>query len=175
MDDRVDLNLMAQSICGLADATAKTVFSQAQEGAPTIIPADSITANCTLVSALLDCLAMNFSCPMMKDYFNVTNVGRLSHYTSVFSFVNPQPQLLSRFAFTFLGDMTGIRRNTSELVSASCSTMLDCLSGEYCIKRQCVSTMTAYHDAYGTGLTYDESTGKVSVTDPTKGTWTEST
>ncbi|OAD77687.1 hypothetical protein PHYBLDRAFT_164583 [Phycomyces blakesleeanus NRRL 1555(-)] len=175
MDDKVDLDLMSQSICGLADATAKTVFLKAQEGASTIIPAETITANCTLVSSLLDCLASNFSCPMMKNYFNVSSVGRLSHYTSVFSFVNPQPQLLSRFVFTFLGDVTGTRRNNSDLGPSGCSTMQDCISGEYCIRKQCVSTMTAYHDAYGTGLTYNESTGKVSVTDPTKGTWTEST
>jgi hypothetical protein len=35
--------------------------------------------------------------------------------------------------------------------------------------------MTTYHEAYGTGLQYDEATGIVNVVDPNKGTWTEST
>lgn len=101
--------------------------------------------------------------------FAVSGISRVSHYTSVFNFRNPQPQLIPRFAFTFLADVTGVDQQRS------CQTIQDCSSDEYCVRQRCVKTFTAYHDAYGTGLKYDEDTGAIKVVDPTKGTWTEST
>lgn len=100
----------------------------------------------------------------------MSKVEYTSHYSSVLSFENPQPQLIERFVFSFLSDMTGRARSGS-----NCQTIKDCQTGEYCIKSQCISTMTTYHEAYGTGLQYDEATGIVNVVDPNKGTWTEST
>lgn len=99
----------------------------------------------------------------------VSGISRVSHYTSVFNVRNPQPQLIPRFAFTFLADVTGVDQQRS------CQTIQDCGSDEYCVKQRCIKTFTAYHDAYGTGLQYDEGTGEIKVVDPTKGTWTEST
>lgn len=101
--------------------------------------------------------------------FAVSGISRVSHYTSVFNFRNPQPQLIPRFAFTFLADVTGVDQQRS------CQTIQDCDSDEYCVRQRCVKTFTAYHDAYGTGLKYDEDIGAIKVVDPTKGTWTEST
>lgn len=112
---------------------------------------------------------------MIYFFVLVSSISRVSHYSSVFNFKNPQPQLLPRFAFSFLGGVTGVPRNDSSGQPAKCQTIGDCQSGEYCIKQQCVKTVTAYHDAYGTGLKYDESSGKLTVVDPTKAAWTEST
>jgi hypothetical protein len=48
------------------------------------------------------------------------------------------------------------------------------MTGEYCIKQKCTASFTTYHEAYGTGLQYNEASGHVDVVDVTKGTWTES-
>lgn len=99
----------------------------------------------------------------------VSEVTRIPHYSSVFTVESPEPQLLERFAFSFLTGVTGSQRN------GQCSTIKDCASGEYCIKQRCTFSLTSYHDAYGTGLQYDEKTGQTRVVDPSRGTWTEST
>lgn len=93
----------------------------------------------------------------------------------MFTFEAPEPQLLQRFAFSFLTSVTGSRRNTSDGQPAQCHTIKDCAVGEYCIQQRCTYSLTSYHDAYGTGLEYNEATGLVRVIDPSKGTWTEST
>ncbi|KAG2226839.1 hypothetical protein INT45_005804 [Circinella minor] len=167
LDDTLK-GLDLSSICQLATTTAKTTYLQAQGNTSV---AEQITANCTLVESLMDCLVSNFSCSFMQNYFNVSGITRISHYSSIFSFRNPQPQLLPRFVFTFLADVT----SRSSPTLSSCATIQDCNQGEYCIKKQCVQTFTNYHDAYGTGLKYDESSGKVLIIDSTKSTWTEST
>lgn len=74
-----------------------------------------------------------------------------------------------------MSGVTGKPRTGTDNQTISCQTIDDCAVGEYCIKQQCVSTITTYHEAYGTGLSYDESTGLVHVVDPSKGTFTEST
>ncbi|KAI7901564.1 Nicastrin-domain-containing protein [Cokeromyces recurvatus] len=167
MDSVLDLSFTTNYICNLVNSTANTIYRLASNST---VEAE-ISANCTLISSLLDCLTYNFSCPLMKEYFNVTAVERISHYSSVYSFTNPQPDLLQRFAFNFLAGVTG----KSSSSSAHCYSIQDCKSGEYCIKQKCTASFTTYHEAYGTGLQYDESTNKVKVIDPTKGTWTEST
>ncbi|KAI9264906.1 Nicastrin-domain-containing protein [Phascolomyces articulosus] len=168
LDDDIE-GVDLSSMCQLATSTAKTAYLQAQGNTSV---ADQIAANCTLVSSLMDCLVSNFSCSFMQNYFNVSGITRTSHYSSVFSFRNPQPQLLPRFVFSFLADVT---RRQQVQNPTTCITIQDCNTGEYCIKQQCIQSFTNYHEAYGTGLAYDESTGKVRVIDPTKPTWTEST
>lgn len=193
MDYMLDMIQMTNSICGLANSTANVIYNQASNSANST---NLISANCTLVSFLLDCLVSNFSCAFMQNYFNgkhrressrgvflnltdilylVSGVTRVGHYASVYSFENPQPQLLQRFVFSFLSGVNGKQRLGSDNQPVSCQTIKDCASGEYCIKSKCVSTLTTYHEAYGTGLQYDESKGLVQVLDPTKGTFTEST
>ncbi|ORY89548.1 Nicastrin-domain-containing protein [Syncephalastrum racemosum] len=166
-DDNTDLNVVAQSICGLVNTTARGVYVQA---GGTAQDASGIAADCELVSSLLNCLASNFSCSFMQAYFEVSGIDQFSHYASVYDFVNPQPQLLPRFALSFLMGVTAVNETR-----ASCKTIRDCADGRYCIKGHCVRSLTNYHRAYGMGLDYDEGSGKVRVVDPTKATWTEST
>jgi hypothetical protein len=73
-----------------------------------------------------------------------------------------------------LGDKNGVRRmnGTSQ---ASCQSITDCQAHEYCIRGTCVSTLTRYHDSYGTGLGYNYGTGLFDVVDESAPTWTEST
>lgn len=74
-----------------------------------------------------------------------------------------------------MSGVTGKQRAADNGQPVQCQTIKDCASNEYCIKQQCTTSLTTYHEAYGTGLQYDESTGFVKVVDPSKGTWTEST
>ncbi|KAI8365653.1 Nicastrin-domain-containing protein [Choanephora cucurbitarum] len=169
-DDFLDMDKATQSICQLVNTTAKAIYREASNSST----ADAIRANCTLISSLLDCLVYNFSCPLMQNYFNVSGISRIPHYTSVFSFENPQTQLMSMFALNFLSDMNGQRREVQGQ-PISCHTINDCQSGELCIKKECTFSITAYHEAYGTGLQYDESAGRLYLVDPAKPAWTEST
>ena len=66
LDDTLK-GLDLSSICQLATTTAKTTYLQAQGNTSV---ADQITANCTLVESLMDCLVSNFSCSFMQSYFN---------------------------------------------------------------------------------------------------------
>lgn len=66
IDDGINLDLAAESICGLVNSTANAIYNQAS-GNSTHQP---ISANCTLVASMLDCLIYNFSCPFMQNYFN---------------------------------------------------------------------------------------------------------
>ncbi|CAO3587677.1 unnamed protein product [Absidia cylindrospora] len=180
MDYQLDLNQLTQKLCGLANTTAQTVYQQAQAPSssnstsppPTTT---SVFANCTLVHELLDCLVSNFSCGYMQNYFNVSGLDQVSHYSSIYSFNSPQPQYIPRFVFSYLAGVTGSVRLDEQKQPSKCNKIQDCHAGEYCIQKQCINTMTSYHPAYGTGLTIDESTGKITVTDSTKGTFTEST
>lgn len=171
MDFKVDIAQMTNSICNLVNSTANVIYNQASNGNGTQL----ISANCTLISSLLDCLVSNFSCSFMQTYFNASGVGSISHYSSVYSFEQPKPQLLQRFAFSFLSGVTGKPRIGSDNQPVKCQTIDNCNAGEYCIKQMCVSTVTTYHEAYGTGLQYDEASGFVKVVDLSKGTFTEST
>ncbi|RCI04076.1 hypothetical protein CU098_011379 [Rhizopus stolonifer] len=165
LDDTLDIEQATHAICGLVNSTANVIYAEASNTTATL------TADCTLISSILDCLISNFSCAFMQDYFNVTNVSRIPHYVSVLSFENPQVQLIAKFAFSYLSGIHGKKSMNNTL----CKTIRDCDSSQVCIKQQCVASLTTYHEAYGTGLQYEESTGQVKVIDTTKATWTEST
>lgn len=66
MDFKVDIAQMTNSICNLVNSTANVIYNQASNGNGTQL----ISANCTLISSLLDCLVSNFSCSFMQTYFN---------------------------------------------------------------------------------------------------------
>lgn len=66
MDSRLDIPKATDAICGLVNSTANAIYNQASNGNLT----NQITANCTLISSMLDCLISNFSCPFMQNYFN---------------------------------------------------------------------------------------------------------
>lgn len=72
MDSRLDLDQMTNSICGLVNSTANAIYNQASNENGTNL----VSANCTLISSLLECLISNFTCPFMKDYFNGKRAGR---------------------------------------------------------------------------------------------------
>ena len=75
MDDALDITKATKSICGLVNSTANAIYNQASNGNLT----NQITANCTLISSMLECLISNFSCPFMQNYFN----GKLFVYRSM--------------------------------------------------------------------------------------------
>lgn len=75
MDDALDITKATDSICGLVNSTANAIYNQASNGNLT----NQITANCTLISSMLECLISNFSCPFMQNYFN----GKLFVYRSI--------------------------------------------------------------------------------------------
>lgn len=99
----------------------------------------------------------------------VSGISTISHYASVLSFQNPQPQLIPRFVLSFLSALNG------KATDRACTTIQDCALGEYCIMQKCIKSLTNYHEAYGTGLQYDERKNVVKIVDPSKGTWVEST
>ncbi|GAB5589833.1 hypothetical protein Unana1_04733 [Umbelopsis nana] len=170
-DDTVDLASSSSAICSVASSAARSIWLSAQGLTNGTVPSQ-VTADCGLVLSLLDCLTHNYSCSLIQQYYGVNNAARISHYSSVFSFGGVS--LLSLFAFNFLGDKTGVTRMNGSS-PASCQTIRDCQANEYCIRQSCVSTLTRYHDAYGTGLGYDYSTGLFTVTNSSKPTWAEST
>lgn len=73
MDDGLDVPRATDAICGLVNATANAIYSQASNGNLT----NPLSANCTLIASMLDCLISNFSCPFMQNYFNGTNLERM--------------------------------------------------------------------------------------------------
>ncbi|CEI91268.1 hypothetical protein RMCBS344292_05565 [Rhizopus microsporus] len=166
LDYQVDLDKVTSSICGLVNSTANAIYNEASNRNSN---SSLISANCTLVHSLLDCLVSNFSCPLMQNYFNVSGISTISHYASVLSFQNPQPQLIPRFVLSFLSALNG------KATDRACTTIQDCALGEYCIMQKCIKSLTNYHEAYGTGLQYDERKNVVKIVDPSKGTWVEST
>ncbi|RUP50823.1 hypothetical protein BC936DRAFT_137615 [Jimgerdemannia flammicorona] len=163
LDDAFDPTAATAAICAAANATARAVWLQAQ-GLTSVSPV-SVGANCTLVGMLLGCLTTNYSCPYVTQFYNISNAGRITHYTSVYSYGNPG--LIPLLMFNILGNLTASHRG------GKCANIRDCDPGEHCITQQCVTTLTRYHDAYGTGLQMNLD-GTFSVVDPTKGTWAES-
>lgn len=66
LDYELDLTMMTHSICGLVNSTANAIYKEASN----TTSSSSISADCTLISNLLECLTSNFSCPFMQNYFN---------------------------------------------------------------------------------------------------------
>ncbi|KAI8074161.1 Nicastrin-domain-containing protein [Gongronella butleri] len=174
IDDQMNNQALTTTICGLATASARTVYDNVFAGAPngTATGGGNLTANCNLISELLDCLSANFSCAYMQQFFNVSGIGRISHYSSVYTFNNPQPQDIPRFVLSYLGLVNG---HAGTQPPKPCQSIADCPSGQYCFRQQCTVSMTYYHPAYGTGLHFDETRGQMVVADPTQPTFTEST
>ncbi|KAJ2959748.1 hypothetical protein NQZ79_g4838 [Umbelopsis isabellina] len=170
-DDTMDLTSASSAICNVASSTARSLWLAAQGISNGTAP-PAVTADCNLVTSLLSCLTYNYSCPLIQQYYTVNNAARISHYSSVFSFGGNS--LLSLFVFNFLGDKNGVTR-LNGTSPAACQSIKDCQSNEYCIRRSCVKTFTRYHDAYGTGLEFDHTTGLYTVTNASQPTWSEST
>jgi nicastrin len=117
---------------------------------------------------LLTCLTRNITCPMHIG-LNEMIVGRkdqASSYSSVFTFRGKS--LFSSFFEYFMANATAIEK------SGTCKKDTDCKDNGRCMNKQCINSMTRYHDAYGTGLDYNYESLKWFVADESKGSWTES-
>ncbi|KAF9582380.1 hypothetical protein BGW38_000278 [Lunasporangiospora selenospora] len=156
---------------GISDAAQMTVEQQQAMG--------SIEVNPQLVHDLLNCLTLNYSCPLVDAYLNVTASPtppmRLPHYSGT---LYSQSQPFPIFAWSFLANMTRFINSTTNTPPvkgcSSSSGTVQCSSGEYCVGDQCIATLTRYHDAFGTGIGLSEDNNYY-IKDASKPVWTEST
>ncbi|KAI8929923.1 Nicastrin-domain-containing protein [Entophlyctis helioformis] len=155
------------SLCGVVNSTARNIHLLAGGSAA---ESASISVNCTLVGELLDCFTRNISCSYLQQLRSPFGGQLMTGYSSVFqpASVTPLPQ----YTFLALLNWTASARTPGNCSNPLCQ---DPTSPYNCVANQCVLSMTQYHQAYGTGLAMDESTGAFRVVDPSKGTWTEST
>ncbi len=169
-DDGADWNeIQVSSLCRVADSAAKTLYALASS-TENQIP-DTITANCTKILQYLDCLTRNFSCSLMQQFVpNQTLPTTVNSYSSTFSFskklaIPYVPYFLHRVLFS----ITGSKSN-------SCSNDRECKKSQFCIQSQCITSLTRFHDAYGTGIEMDYGSGTFQVSDPeSNSSWVEST
>lgn len=87
-DDAVNIGstdtTTVDGICDTATLLARTLYSLAAED--TNIAPGTLAANCTLVSQLLSCLTVNYSCPLFQSVSgsSVLTSGVVSRYVSVY-------------------------------------------------------------------------------------------
>ncbi|KAG0269707.1 hypothetical protein BGZ95_001960 [Linnemannia exigua] len=156
---------------GVSDAAAMTP-EQTQAIA-------SIQVDAKLIQDLLGCLSLNYSCPLVDRYLNVTASNtpptRLPHYSGT---LYSQSQPFPIFVWSFLANMTSVKSTTSpsQRVTgcSSQSATVQCGPKEYCVGDQCVVSLTRYHDAFGVGIGMNAN-GQYYIKDASKPVWTEST
>ncbi|KAF9387463.1 hypothetical protein BGX21_000543 [Mortierella sp. AD011] len=151
---------------GVSDATSMT---QAQQQAIGSIQVDS-----QLIQDLLYCLALNYSCPLIDNYLNVTATGlptRLPHYTGT---LYSQSQPFPIFVWNFLANMTRVQNANATTGCSSRPGVVQCSATESCVGDVCINSLTNYHDAYGVGIAMAED-NTYYIKDASKPTWTEST
>ncbi|KAF8926196.1 hypothetical protein BGZ58_000101 [Dissophora ornata] len=154
---------------GVSDATLMTQAQQQAIG--------SIQVNSQLIQDLLLCMTLNYSCPLVDNYLNVTASPypptRLPHYAGT---IYSQSQPFPIFAWSFLANITSVRNATSSPVTGCSSRpgQVQCSASEFCVGDQCVTSLTRYHDAFGLGIAMAED-NSFYIKDASKPTWTEST
>ncbi|KAK9765493.1 hypothetical protein K7432_006134 [Basidiobolus ranarum] len=163
-DNGQDMELVKNSICSVATTVAKSTLVQASGNLN--LDTSTIQANCTLVQELLHCFGQNFSCPLVNRFYSMSNIGRLSYYPGVFQM--GQPNVQSTFLYYFMSNLTASERGPG------CKQRSDCKDEQSCLAGTCISSLTKFHDAYGTGLKLTEE-GRFIVSDSSKPVWTEST
>lgn len=176
------INLIQQA----ASVISKTAWLQAQgvTDSAAMTPAQteaiaSIQIDAGLVQDLLGCLTLNYSCPLVDRYLNVTASptppARLPHYSGT---LYSQSQPFPIFAWSFLANMTSVKNTTSPAPRVTgCSSnpaTVQCAPKEYCVGDQCIVSLTRYHDAYGVGIAMN-SKAEYYIKDASKPAWTEST
>jgi hypothetical protein len=67
-DDTIDLASSSSAICSLASSAAQSIWLSAQGLSNATVPSQ-VTADCTLISSLLDCLTHNYSCSLIQQYY----------------------------------------------------------------------------------------------------------
>ncbi|KAF9201270.1 hypothetical protein BGZ49_008472 [Haplosporangium sp. Z 27] len=181
LDDSWDPVNTINTIQQAASTISKTAWLQAQgvndvtSMTQTQLQAiESIQVNTQLIQDLLYCLTLNYSCPLINNYLNVTANGlpaRLPHYTGT---LYSQSQPFPIFVWNFLANMT---RVVSENTTTGCSSRpneVTCGAKQVCVGDQCIMTLTNYHDAFGVGIAMAEDSTYY-IKDASKPTWTEST
>ncbi|KAI8356851.1 Nicastrin-domain-containing protein [Mortierella sp. GBAus27b] len=139
----------------------------------------SIEIDPKVVQDLLYCLTLNYSCPFVDRYLNVTASptppARLPHYSGT---LYSQSQPFPIFAWSFLANMTSVKNLTSttprKTGCSSHSQTVQCSANEFCVGDQCIMSLTRYHDAYGVGIAMADDHSYY-IKDASKPTWTEST
>lgn len=131
-------------LCGLANKTANSLYKLAgdQETSST-----QISANCSLLNEYLDCLTRNTSCQIMQQFLPNSSFNPISSsYSSVFSF-DTKPKPLTWLINRILTNLTANSR------TGTCRSDLDCPEdNDVCISGNCVTSLTRYHNAYGTNF-----------------------
>ncbi|KAF9429330.1 hypothetical protein BGZ76_001447, partial [Entomortierella beljakovae] len=183
MDDTWDPVNTLNAIQQAASVISKTAWLQAQgvNDAASMTPEQqqaiaSIQVDNKLIQDLLFCLTLNYSCPLVDGYLNVTaapsHPGRLPHYSGT---LYSQSQPFPIFAWSFLANMTRVKNTTPQTIGCSSrSSDIKCGSNEVCVGDQCIKTLTNYHDAFGVGIGMAEDNSYY-IKDSSKPTWTEST
>ncbi|KAF9186718.1 hypothetical protein BGZ51_001800 [Haplosporangium sp. Z 767] len=186
LDDTWDPISTVNSIQQAASVISKTAWMQAQgiSDATLMTPEQqqamtSIQVDRQLVHDLLECLTLNYSCPLVDGYLNVTASPnpptRLPHYAgTLYSQSQPYPI----FAWSFLANMTSAKNISAPTPRVTgCSskpTVVKCQPTEYCVGDQCMVSLTRYHDAIGAGISRAEDNSYY-ILDASKPVWTEST
>ncbi|KAI3636866.1 hypothetical protein MIR68_005133 [Amoeboaphelidium protococcarum] len=162
-NDRSLSQSQLESICQISTSVARAVYKVA-----TGVSNSTISANCTVLSQLSDCMLGNFNCTLATQYLNYSSPVSIDR--SVGSYFS------SRTADLFL-----LRSILGDYVQTSAGNQTCTLDGdcdlsksELCINKVCTLTSSYFHPAYGTGLEYDAGRGRFTVVDPSKPSWTVS-
>ncbi|CAG8542609.1 17835_t:CDS:10, partial [Funneliformis caledonium] len=179
----LDVQSITTSICSISNVISHAIWLHAQDLLSSANVNVPIAVNCTLVGELLNCLTVNYSCPLLNSFYNdsVTELDRISHSTGMFQYSSPS--LLSLFHYNFLGKLNAVpsdintdcANNIDNAVDGNgcCESHVDCKFGERCINYTCMNSFTRFHNSYGIGLEFNDK-GNVIVVDPEKATWVQS-
>ena len=170
-------------LCRVSNAASKSIASllvgEGSNNSSSI--SSSVTANCSKIFQYVDCMTRNFSCSLMQSYVPLHHnlPLRAGSYSSTFSFSSRLS--VSYLVFFLHRTMFSIHGNSSVSANggfATCTTDADCPAGQLqlCLSSKCTSSLTRFHDAYGTGLEMDYATGSFKVTNlSSRSSWVEST
>lgn len=155
-----------ETVCSVATLASRAAYRLAGNFNGSDSNSTAVDANCTLVAELLECLTGNFSCSLVQSLVP-NNIQRTSSYPGVFSFGSPTP--LVYFVSQFM------KQKFAYQVGSPCNKTCESQGVPMeCIAGVCRASLTRYHQAYGTGLSFNPSSGLFEVVDGTLGTWTES-
>jgi len=176
--DHLPINTTA--LCEVATLVARTLYALASGGPDTT---QTLAADCSLVSQLVECLTYDFKCKLVAHYLGAlsnndpSNLLRVSGYTGVFgkSATSVTVHARSKFLRVLLTDLVSLHRGPS------CNKTSDCAAfglGYQCIgvkpNATCIKGATVFHDALSLGIAWDPDKEKWYISDPTQPLWTES-
>jgi len=152
-------NVDPVNLATTATLLARTAFNLAGGN---ISLTDSIIANQTLASVLLDCFTNTLYCDYAAPYLADYNFySQPSEYTSVYR-QNALLVVSSKLVHDIISEFTAQKRE------GTCKADKDCSNVQLCLRNRCVTTSTYYHDAFSLGIQDKK------VVDTSQSTWTES-